>query len=214
MTEAEYADIVELLRGWWDGEFSDATARAWGVELLAHPAPDVYAALRERLHEGKPWRPKLPELLELLERDHSTPTWPEAFQAIFGAGGILSARPPRGRRYGHEGERQMAERQAILDRAALSHPLIDVFVTQYIDQLRDARVFHEGYGWKERDRLGAQWTEFVATGRARHGHAIATGAPRGALGPHRVDPLRALPALADELADIEKAGKRTNGDAS
>jgi hypothetical protein len=216
MTESEYSEVVELLRHWWHGEFPDAAAGAWWLELRDYSYDDVYVALRHWLYAGKPWRPKLAELLVLLQRDHSEPTWAEAFEIIFGDRAVLRARPPRlpaGETYAHAGERRAAERDAILGRAAGEHPLVAGFVAQHLEQLRGAKVFHEDYGFKERERLSQQWDEFVTANRGRDRQALAAGAPRGELGMHRFDPLKALPSLAQELSDVG-AGERRNGGGS
>lgn len=216
MTAEQYAELVELLRHWWDGEFTDEAAGAWWIELSEFSYDEVLVALRHWLYAGRPWRPKLGELLALLVRDHSEPTWPEAFEMIFGRNAVLRARPPRlpaGQTYASEGARQAALRAAILERAALAHPMLGAFLGQNLEQLRAANVHDPDYGPVERHRLGEQWHEFVAANRGRDQAELAAGAQRSGLGMHRFDPLKALPSLSQELTEVE-GGERRNGGGS
>jgi hypothetical protein len=213
VTDEEFDQVAAVLQHGWHGDWSAEKAEVYRLVLSGYDAERVRTVLRELLLAGTHWRPAPSELAQALERDPSEPTWAEACEIIFGTGGVLRASPPRlaaGQTYRTEGERWSARREAILERAATEHPLVAAFVAQRLEQLRLANVDDPDYGTLERRRLGEDWTEFVAINRGRDRAALAAGTRRSELGMHRFDPLKALPKLSDELADIG-AGDRRNG---
>jgi hypothetical protein len=196
-TDAQWDAFCTLVEEAWHGEFDDTTRQSWRVLLDGLPPDTVVQGLRRLLLEGWRHRPSVSVLLEAARRDPSRPTFDEAYQLLYGTGGVLRATPHRGGAvltYSSERDRQRQYDAAALERAAGLHPLIASFVNrQGLDRLRGLRLDDPEWGEKRRHDLERAWNEHVETFDGREVAALASGA-RGEL--ERLDPLAAL-GLAD-----------------
>lgn len=175
--------------------------------LLDTVDPDAaLQALREMVLEGQALRPKPGEIVARCRRDPSIPTFEEAYQLIFGPGGVLAARPGSAGpvTFNSEAERRAASNQAALDRAQAFHPLVAMFVVrQGVGHLRGLGVDDPDYGELRRKELRESWDRHVEAMDGRDVAALAAGGDRSALGMRQFDPLAALGI--EKPAEIEAA---------
>lgn len=174
----------------WPGTFDAEAASSWRV-LLDDIDPDAaLIALRRLLLKGQRFRPSVSELLAAVRSDPSRPTFEEAYRLIFGAGGVLRARPVV-RAWASEADRARAEVEAIEKRAGTVHPLVGQFVVrQGIDRLRRLGLDDPDYGPLRRKELQVAWDVHVEAFDGREIHALAAGTGREGL--RQLDPLAAL----------------------
>ena len=192
-TDDQWSVFVTLLRRGWPGEVSTADANAYRVLLDGTDPAIAVEAIRRLLHAGNRFRPSAAELLGAANTDPSKPTFDEAYRMIFGARGVLKARPHQ-RTFNNAGERERAYRQAALDRAAEMHPLIASFVAvQDPSRLRELPLDDPDWGRKHRSDLEDAWNRHVDATDGRQVAALAAGR-RGELA--RFDPLAALDVAA------------------
>jgi hypothetical protein len=115
-TDEQWAMFFDLLDNGWPGDLDESAAAAYQVLLDRTEPAEVIEALNQLLHAGARFRPSAAEILGARRRDPGRPTFEEAYRLIFGAGGVLRARPMV-RRYLDE-----AERKRMYDEAALTAP--------------------------------------------------------------------------------------------
>lgn len=196
-TTTEWDAYAALLAEGWPGEFTDAASSAYRVLLDGVPPQQAAEALRRLLHEGHRFRPSASELLAAARHDPSQPTWAEAYQLIYGRGGVLGARPTVSP-WGSEGERRRLCDAAAAARSARMHPLIGGFCrAQGLSYLRSLSVDCPDWGTKHRRDLERAWDAYVAAADGRQVAALAAGTGRAGL--RRLDPLGALGRPAGEL---------------
>lgn len=188
-TGQQWDAFCGLLEEAWPGEFDDQTSGSWRILLDGIAPATATEALRRLLLEGHRFRPSVSEVLAAARRDPSKPTFDEALELIYGAGGIMRARPSE-LRWADEGERLAAYRRAALERAAQTHPLVHAFVArQDLDRLRGLALNDPQWGEKRRADLERAWNEHVETWDGRGVAALASGER---LGLQKFDPLAAL----------------------
>lgn len=194
-TEEEWAMFFDLLDNGWPGDLDEGAAAAYRVLLDRTEPPEVIEALNQLLHSGARFRPSAAEILGARRRDPGRPTFEEAYQSIFGPGGVLRARPGV-RRYLDSAERKRMYDEAALTRAERLHPLIGGFVVrQGLDRLRQMPVDAPGTadgpgeGHWARKELREAWDRHVDASDGRELAVLASG---GRLGLRQLDPLAAL----------------------
>lgn len=155
---------------------------------------DAIRAVRELVAEGQEFRPKPGAITARVRNDASRPTFAEAYELIFGRGGVLRAQParkPGPQVYSSERERQQAFNDAAVERAKTMHPLVAAFVIrQGIDRLRNLPLEDPDWGDKTRRELEQAWDQHVEAFEDREVVAIAAGGRSGEL--EQLDPLKAL----------------------
>lgn len=195
-TDDSWLAFCGLLAEGWPGEFDKHTAASWRTLLDGLSPEQAVAGLRRLLYEGHHWRPSASEVVAAARRDPSRPTFAEAYQLIFGRGGVLRARPTA-TRWGSEGERRRLQ-DAAAERAADMHPLVGGFCrAQGLDYLHALPVDDPDWGNKHRADLERAWDAHVEAHEGREVAALAAGTGRDGL--RRLDPLAALPRVARRL---------------
>lgn len=189
-TQRQQALFFDLLDNGWPGDLTPGQVKAYQTLLDGTDPEVVVAGLRRLLHRGQRFRPSAAELLGAANHDPSRPTFDEAYRLIFGARGILAARPTV-RNYTDIGDRAAAYRTAARERAASMHPLVGAFVErQGLDRLRGLDLTNPQWGAKRRDDLKTAWEEHVEAFEGREVAALASGEGREGL--RRLDPLAGL----------------------
>lgn len=198
---SEWREVGTALLGTWPSQVAgwgrEAIA-AYVAELRARGLTADHALVAIRSSEST-FVPSAGELRHAARRDPSQPTFAEAFQLIFGPRGALRASVSRGgtQIYDRESDRQRAEHEAIVDRAAQFHPLIGAFIVrQGIRRLRMLPVDDPDWGEKHRRDLQAAWERHVEAFDGREVAALASGRPDDL---HRLDPLAAIPRAPRQL---------------
>jgi hypothetical protein len=187
--DPQWVAFCALLEEAWPGEFDDHSRTAWRVLLDPLDPAAAVEGLRRLLLEGHRFRPSVSEVLAAARRDPSRPTFSEAFELIYGRGGVMAARPSV-LVWEDDRERRLAYRQAALDRAAQLHPLVHAFIArQDLDRLRQLPVHDPQWGEKRRADLERAWNEHVETWDGREVAVLASGERRGL---QQFDPLAAL----------------------
>jgi len=169
----DWARVATALLGSWPSQVA-----SWGKEAIAAYAAELEArgvsadaalvAIRSCPAEQK-FPPSAPELAALARRDPSRPTFDEAFQMIYGPGGVFGVKR----------------------RDVVVSPWVLAFVDRCgRERLRLLEVEHDDYGGLKRQELRHSWEQFLEANDGRELAAIAQGR-RGELG--RFDPLRTLP---------------------
>lgn len=201
-------DVATALLGSWPSQVA-----SWGKSGIAAYLAEVGArgvtphqalvALRSCEADQK-FPPSAPELAALARVDPDVPIWSEAFDKIYGRGGVLCARPsyPPGGWTGDE--LQVAQDKLALERADGFHRLLGAFVrTQTLRRLRMLHVDDPDHGELVRKELGKDWDQFVATTDRRQIAAIASGDQRHGL--RRVDPTSFLGSQTPALGQGNEA---------
>jgi len=178
ITDTEWETLCLLIEEAWPGEFDDSAAKAWRVFLGDYDADAVAAGLKACVARGGRFRPAVAEIVAEIRSDPSRPTFDEAYQMIYGPGGVLGFK-----------------------RSGVTvSPWVVAFVASCgQERLRLLEVDGE-YGELNRKELRQSWEQFLEANETRDIAALAAGGPRrGRLG--RFDPLEVLrlasrPALA------------------
>lgn len=184
-SEDQWDGFCALLEEAWPGEFDAPARRSWRVLLDSTPPESGVTALRRLLLQGSTFRPSVSELLAAARHDPSKPTFAEAYQLIYGRGGVMRAQPPS------KGITTTAEkRQAEDARLGEIHPLVRAFVErQGLARLATIPLSDPEWGEKHRRDLELAWTRHVEAFDGREVAALASGG-RGELA--RLDPLASL----------------------
>lgn len=189
--------FFDLLDRSWPGELDPDDVPSYKAMLADTDPQAVVAAIRQLSYAGAArWRPKPPEILATLRRDPARPTFEEAYQLIYGPGGVLRSRPAV-RRYADESERRRLYDEAAIARAEELGPglLAGFVVRQGLERLRHLPVgaMSDGDGAGEghwaRKELREAWERHVAASDGRELAVLASG---GRLGLRQLDPLAAL----------------------
>lgn len=199
----EWDSMCLLIDEGWPGEFTDTAATAWRVFLDDYEPDQILRALKTLVARGGTFRPSVAEVVAEIRRDPSKPTAEEAYQMIYGPGGVIKARLAPGGSYGSEAEMLGARDQAKVDRAWELHPLLGDFVERFgIRRLVMLPVDDPEWGEKRREEVRAAWDRHCDAMDGRDAAAIAAGrGRRGGLG--RLDPMAALGVKAPAAEEIE-----------
>lgn len=179
MTPDEWESIALLLEEGWPGEFTDDASKAWRVLLDGFSATDILIALREMTLRGGKFRPSVSEVAAQIRQDPSRPTFDEAYQQLYGPGGVFGFR-----------------------RSGVTiSPWIEAFVADYgRDRLRMLEVDHDEFGELKRRELRQSYEQFLEASEGREIAAIAQGRRAGGL--KQFDPLSVLPGRSTDLASV------------
>lgn len=204
-TEMEWDAFAALLERGWPGEFSEADGDAYRVLLAGVAPPLAVEALQVLVLRGGTFRPSAAEIVGQATADPGKPTFEEAYRLIFGARGVLKARPAVAT-WSTERERQKLLDQAALQRADELHPYVGAFVrTLGAGHLRMLPVDDEDYGPMRRRELREAWERFIvaADERIRTGRALEGLGRARQIGPRRLDPLGVL-GLTPQTPELEE----------
>lgn len=173
MSAEGWRPVAKALVGSWPSQVS-----SWGNEAVAAYCDELAArdvtpaqalvAIRACPADQK-FPPSAPELAGMARRDPSVPTFDEAYQQLYGPGGVFG-----------------------FHRSGVTiSPWVQAFVADYgRDRLRLLEVDHDEYGGVKRRELRQSWEQFLETAEGRELAAIAQGRRGGGL--ERLDPLAAL----------------------
>lgn len=191
ITPDEWESIALLIEEGWPGEFTDASAAAWRVFLDDYDAERVLTALKVLVARGGRFRPSVAEVAAEINVDRCVPTFIEAYQLIYGARGVLAARPKQSW-WDTPAQRERSYEDAARERAAEMHPLIGRFIDRYgVNRLRMLELDDPEFGALRRRELQADYEQLTEALEGRRLEAIA--APRRNGGLARIgDPLEAL----------------------
>ena len=207
MHDDEWDALALVLDQWWPGRFDVAADRGYRMALDAYDPDQVAGALQALLRTGGDFRPKVREIVALIESDPDEPTFEEAAAAIWGANGILRARPDR-RLFTSEADRFMAEDDAAMAAAARCHPLIAGFVaSQGVRRLRTTNIDDPDYGTLRRKELREAFDGFRENTERREALRLIAGGGR-----RRGGELRKLDVLG--ALGHAPAAELTTGDAA
>jgi hypothetical protein len=193
-TSDEQRTIARALLGSWPGTIpgwgKDAFA-AFLAELQARnlTAEQVLVAVRS-WPAGSDFPPSAPNLAAAARADPGVPTASEMITLIFGRGGVLSARTQIRKGSWEAGERDQADRDAMLERLADVHPLVASFADREgLDRLRGLNLDDVEFGGARRRMLEQRWGEHLEAMENRD-VALLTAGRRGEMA--KLDPLAAL----------------------
>ena len=197
MSAQDWRPVAKAMLGTWPERVTswgrDGLA-AYTAELAARGLTPEMALHGIRTYDpDADFPPSAAKLAQAARRDPGRPTFDEALVLIRDA---LKARPPRSgpvAKYESLGARWAAEHQAVMDRAAESHPLVAAFIArQGVDLLRRLELDDPEYGAVRRRDLAEAWNRHVEAHDGREVAALAAGDRRRAL--THLDPLAALQA--------------------
>jgi hypothetical protein len=193
-TSDEQRTVARALLGSWPGTIpgwgKDAFA-AFLAELQARnlTAEQVLVAVRS-WPAGSDFPPSAPNLAVAARADPGVPTASEMITLIFGRGGVLSARTKIRKGSWEAGERDQADRDAMLERLADVHPLVASFADREgLDRLRALNLEDVEFGGARRRMLEQRWGEHLEAMENRD-VALLTAGRRGEMA--KLDPLAAL----------------------
>lgn len=191
-TAEQHRIIANAILGAWPttSQTMGASGIAAYVSALERRGLDAADTLRaiDTWPAGSDFPPSAPNLAAAAMRDPSAPVWEEAEQIIFAF--VLKARTAVRKSSWEFGERDQLNREAMVERAATVHPLVQAFiVAQSLDRLRRLDLDDENYGEARRQRLREAWEQFCEAHQGREVAALAAGR-RGDLA--AFDPLTAL----------------------
>lgn len=192
MTTEEWNAIELLLdKGFkWREPFGEVQSSVYRTLLDGHSCDLIVDVIRALVARGQVFGPTPGEIVALIRLDPSLPTWAEAYQLLYGRGGVMKAHPkyPPGGWTGSELEE--ARDRVQLERADALHPMLGAFVRGYgLARLRMLEVDDPAFGELERKRLGEHWARFVVANEGREVASLVAGR-RGSLA--RFDPAEAL----------------------
>jgi hypothetical protein len=199
MISDEWQTISMLLdKGFkWREPFGEAHAATYRVLLDGYDAEQIAGALRKLIARGQVFGPTPGELVALINEDPSQPTPEEAYQMIYGRGGVMRARLKPGASYASEAQMLGARDQVRLERAQEIHPLLGAFVERFgVHRLAMLEVDDPEYGELRRKEVREAWVRHCEAFAGREVAAIASGR-RSGLG--KLDPLSALGVPRPEL---------------
>jgi hypothetical protein len=193
-SESSWHEVGQGLLGSWPSQVA-----AWGAEAIAAYVaelgargltPDVALVAIRSCPASQKWPPSAPELAGLARRDPSVPTASEMITLIFGRGGVLSARTKIRKGSWDAGERDQADRDAMLEWLADMHPLVASFADREgLDRLRGLNLDDVEFGGARRRMLEQRWGEHLEAMENRD-VALLTAGRRGEMA--KLDPLAAL----------------------
>lgn len=190
ITPEQWETLCLLIEEGWPGEFDDSAAKAWRLFLDDYDAEQVLVAVKSLVARGGRFRPSVAELVAQIRHDPSTPTFEEAYRLIYGARGVLRARPSE-TSFRDGSAMARAYHEARLARAHELHPLVATFVERCTpDWLGALEVNHPDYSELRRKELREAWDRHCEAMDGRDVAALASGRRRGELA--RLDPLAAL----------------------
>lgn len=195
MTDDEWDAIALVIAEGW-GDFPDSKARVYRMFLDAYPAEAVMVALHRLAQNGKPWLPKVPELVKSL-RDVSVPpvpSWPEAWAML----------QRTMKRAGRRSPLESGCRDAMVWLRAEGHPVVAAFAdVEDLRQLCMTEFWDPEWGPARVAKLEQRWTSFVGVAQERldRGLAIESHARRN-IGPARFDPTKALSFIRDPPKEL------------
>jgi hypothetical protein len=186
MTDDEWAAISLILATCWPGEFTEAAETAWRAMLGDEdPAATLIAVktIAPTVQHG--FRPSVGDVLRELRRDPDEPDFAEAFEVIYGRGGVLRQRTKVRKGIWDAGEREELDQLAQLDFLNDEdevHPKIRAFaLEQTLSHLRreaPVRDDEDGHNGARRHRLERSWEEFSERYTLEGYRALATGRER------------------------------------
>lgn len=208
-SEDEVLDAKRALVGSWPGTIVQWGAEAIDAYLYVLQARGLTAAQVLRAigtwPAGSDFPPSAPNLAAQALKDPSKPTFEEAYRLIYGRGGALKARAPRGQTYANEAAMLGAHDDAAQARAWDFHSLVGSFVERYgVRRLVALEVDHPEYGELKRRELREAWDRHCEAMDGRDVAALAAGRRRGELA--EFDPLAAITAGAHQVkrAELER----------
>ena len=152
-TDLEWEGFCALLEEAWPGEFDDASRASWRLLLDGIEPTAASEGLQRLLFSGQRFRPSVSELIAAVRRDPGAPTFEEAYQLIFGPGGVLKARPAHKALITEDDERR-----AVQERLETVHPLVASFTTrQGLSRLAGLSLEDPEWGEKHRRDLEGAW---------------------------------------------------------
>jgi hypothetical protein len=203
VTEASWHQVGRALLGRWPSQvatWGEEGIAAFVEELLADglTAEQALVALRSyRPEPGKDFPPSVPAVVALARTDPSQPTPEEAYQMIYGKGGVMRARLKPGASFPSEAAMLGARDEVRLERAQEIHPLLGAFVERFgVHRLAMLEVDDPEYGEVRRKDVREAWARHCEAFAGREVAAIASGR-RSGLG--KLDPLSALGVPRPEL---------------
>lgn len=189
----DWIKVGRALLGRWPSQvavWGEEGIAAFVEELQADGLTPDQALAGLRMHrppDGKDYPPSVATVSALALSDPSSPTFDEAMQVI---AHVLKARTQVSKAWWEYGERDELNRQAMMERAAGVHPLVQAFIrAQGLDRLRTLDLADEEYGQARRQQLRAAWEAFAEAHAGREVAALVSGR-RGELG--SFDPLSAF----------------------
>lgn len=200
-TPEEHRAVTTALIGSWPSHVS-----RWGEEAIAayvHELQERALSADAVLLAIRTWSPDADvpptaaKLAQHARRDPEQPSFDEMWWTVFGADGVLAARTSVRKAFWEPGERELANDEAGLERAAQAHPLVRTFVAwQGIDRLRRLQAdLHGEYAEHTRKRLADAWKDLVE--RVEHRQVTELVSARaGELG--RLDPAAQLQQHREE----------------
>lgn len=154
----------------WREPFGEIQAGVYQVLLEGYSADQVMTAVRALVASGQVFGPTPGELVSQIRTDPSTPTFDEAYQQLYGPGGVFGFKR----------------------RGVTISPWVEAFVANYgRDRLRLLEVDHDEYGDVKRRELRQSYEQFLEASEGRELAAIAEGRRGGGL--RAFDPLSTLP---------------------
>lgn len=183
MSTTTEADVATALLGSWPSQVA-----SWGKEGIAAYLAEVAArgvtpeqalvAIRS-CPPDQEFPPAAPVLVGLARKDPSRPTFDEAYQQLYGPGGVFG-----------------------FHRTGVTiSPWVEAFVADYgRDRLRMLEVDHDEYGGAKRRELRQSYEQFLEASEGRELAAIAQGHRGGGLS--KFDLLSALPGHAPEPTPV------------
>jgi hypothetical protein len=196
MSEATWQAVGRALLGSWPERvttWGKNGIAAYVEELQARGVtPDAALVAIRLCPAGQAFPPSAPQLAGLTRRDPGRPTWPEAYQLIYGPRGVLRARPPYPPGGWNGNELEVAQDELAMERAFAFHPLLGAFIrSQGLKRLRLLEVDDPEYGELRRRELGEDWDRFAEANEGREVASLVAGrSGDGRL--TRLDPLAAL----------------------
>lgn len=187
----------------WREPFGEIQAGAYRMLLDGYSSEQVMVAVRALVVDGQVFGPTPGEIVARIRQDPSTPTFEEAYELIYGKGGIVRARPTGNLTFGDQASLLRAYHQARVQRAQQVHPRVGSFVLRYgINRLYELPLHDPVYGDVKRRELEAAWNRHVEAMDGREVAAIAAGdRSRGAL--RLLDPLAALGGHTVPAGELE-----------
>lgn len=193
MSGDEWRAICRLIEGGWAGELDEDDRRTYRVFLDKFAPTVVVAALHKLAESGKPYVPKVPELVAACRDLTETPLpgWAEVYCWLMR--GISYA----GRGYFDPPDEKTRKGAAFL--AVGCHPVVGrFFEVETYERLANIAFDDPEYGLLRQKELHDRWDEFVDVARDRlaRDRAMAAVEKRGEIG--HLDAAALLDSLRQE----------------